>query len=119
MNIKETSRQKRHARIRKKVLGTSERPRLCVYKSLNNIYAQIIDDIKGTTLISASTLDKEMKIGEGHKGNADNAKKTGQLLAVKASKAGIKRVVFDRGGYRYHGRIKALADGAREGGLEF
>lgn len=119
MNIKEASRQKRHARIRKKVLGTTERPRLCVYKSLNNIYAQIIDDIKGTTLISASTLDKEMKTGEGHKGNTDNAKKTGQLLAVNASKVGIKRVVFDRGGYKYHGRIKALADGAREGGLEF
>lgn len=119
MNIKELSRKRRHIRLRKKVLGTADRPRLSVYKSLNNIYAQIIDDAKGHTLVSASTLDKELKEEKGHKGNVAAAKKIGQMLASRAAIAGVKRVVFDRGGYKYHGCVKALADGAREGGLEF
>ncbi|RMG66787.1 MAG: 50S ribosomal protein L18 [Nitrospirae bacterium] len=120
--MKRTKRQariRRHRRIRKKVFGTPERPRLSVYGSLNHIYAQIIDDIKGHTLVAASTLDKELKAEIGHGGNVDSAKKVGQLIAKRALEKGIKRVVFDRGGFRYHGRIKALADAAREGGLEF
>jgi large subunit ribosomal protein L18 len=116
---KKTGKQRRHDRIRKKVIGVAERPRLCVYRSLNNIYAQIIDDTKGSTLVAASTLDKELKAEEGHKGNITAAKKVGLLLAKKASAAGLKVVVFDRSGYRYHGSIKALAEGSREGGLEF
>ncbi|MDI6728260.1 MAG: 50S ribosomal protein L18 [Thermodesulfovibrionales bacterium] len=119
MNIKELARERRHARIRKKVFGTAERPRLSVFRSLNHIYAQIIDDTTGHTIVSASTLDKEFKEEKGHKGNVAMAKKVGQLLALKASKSGIKSVVFDRGGYKYHGCIKALAEAAREGGLEF
>jgi large subunit ribosomal protein L18 len=116
---KKIGKQRRHDRIRKKVAGTAERPRLCVYRSLNNVYAQIIDDTKGATLLAASTLEKDLKGEKGHKGNIEAAKKVGVLLAKKASAAGIKRVVFDRGGYRYHGSIKALAEGSREGGLEF
>lgn len=119
MNIKEVARKRRHARIRKRVFGTAERPRISVFRSLNHIYAQIIDDTKGRTLVSASTLDREFKEEKGHKGNVATAKKIGQLLALKAAKAGIKSVVFDRGGYKYHGCIKALAEAAREGGLEF
>lgn len=119
MNIKELSKEKRHRRIRKKISGTPDKLRLCVFKSLNNIYAQLIDDTKGVTLVSSSTLDAELKDEKGHKGNMVQAKKIGQLLAAKALKAGIKKVVMDRGGYKYHGRIKALAEGAREGGLEF
>ncbi|WP_333654773.1 50S ribosomal protein L18 [Dissulfurispira sp.] len=119
MNIKELARKRRHARIRKRVFGTAERPRLSVFRSLNHIYAQIIDDTKGHTVASVSTLDKELKEEKGHKGNVAMAKKAGQLLALKAAKAGIKSVVFDRGGYKYHGCIKALAEAAREGGLEF
>lgn len=119
MKVKELSRKRRHIRIRKKVSGTGSRPRLCVYKSLNHIYAQIIDDVKGQTVVSASTLDRDLKEDKGHKGNVASAKKVGQMLASKASRIGIKEVVFDRGGYKYHGRIKALADGARESGLEF
>lgn len=119
MNLKEQARERRHRRIRKKVLGSGERPRLCVYKSLNHIYAQIIDDTKGHTVVAFSTNDGGLKEEKGHKGNTAMAKKVGLALATKASAAGIKKVVFDRGGYRYHGRIKALADGAREGGLEF
>jgi len=118
VSVKEQARERRHKRIRKKVFGTAERTRLCVYRSLNHIYAQIIDDAKGHTVMAASTLDKSMR-EEGHKGNAAMAKKVGQTLAAKAVTAGMKKVVFDRGGYRYHGRIKALAEGAREGGLEF
>lgn len=112
-------RERRHERIRKKVLGTSERPRLSVYRSLNNIYAQIIDDTKGTTLIAASTLEADVRSLGGHKGNVATAKKVGELVARKAVTKGIKKVVFDRGGYLYHGRVKALADAAREAGLEF
>jgi len=110
------ARMKRHQRVRKNISGTAERPRLSVYRSLNHIYAQIIDDTKGTTLVSASSLDKEF---EGYGGNIDGAKAVGNLVAKKALEKGIKAVVFDRGGYIYHGRVAALADGAREGGLEF
>jgi large subunit ribosomal protein L18 len=116
---KKIGKQRRQERIRKKVAGTTERPRLSVYRSLNNVYAQIIDDTKGVTLAAASTLDKDIKGTEGHKGNAVAAKKVGELIAKKAVAAGIKQVVFDRSGYRYHGSIKALAEGSREGGLEF
>jgi large subunit ribosomal protein L18 len=105
--------------VRKKVFGTPERPRLSVYGSLNHIYAQIIDDMKGHTLVAASTLDKELRAEIKHGGNVESARKVGQLIAKRAVEKGIKKVVFDRGGFRYHGRIKALADAAREGGLEF
>ncbi len=101
------------------MFGTPERLRLSVYRSLNHIYAQIIDDIKGHTLVSASSLDKEFKEKMTHKGNIETAKQVGKLLAKKALGKNIKKVVFDRGGYLYHGRIKALAEAAREGGLEF
>ena len=110
------ARMKRHQRVRKNISGTSERPRLSVYRSLNHIYAQIIDDTKGTTLVSASSLDKGF---EGYGGNIDGAKAVGNAVAKKALDKGIKAVVFDRGGYIYHGRVAALAEGAREGGLEF
>lgn len=115
------ARERRHARVRKKVAGTPERPRLNVYRSLEHIYAQVIDDTKGHTLVSASTLDKEVlkEIGKEGKPKVDEAKLVGKIVAERAKQAGITAVVFDRGGYRYHGRIKALADGAREGGLEF
>jgi large subunit ribosomal protein L18 len=116
---KKIGKSRRHDRIRKKVSGIGERPRLCVYRSLNNVYAQIIDDTKGATLAAASTLDKDLRGEDGHKGNIAAAKKVGILLAKKATAAGIKQVVFDRSGYRYHGSIKALAEGSREGGLEF
>src|SRR5271165_5308626 len=108
-------RQRIHSRIRRKMQGTSERPRLNVYRSLNHIYAQIIDDGKGETLLSASSLAAKVKTG----GNVAAAKEVGKLVAERAIEKGIKRVVFDRGGYLYHGRIKALADAAREAGLEF
>lgn len=119
--IKKTSRNEarkaRHARIRKKVSGTSELPRLCVFRSLKNISAQIIDDTKGITLVSASSNDKDLDIKNG--GNIEASKLVGALVAKKAKKAKISKVVFDRGGYLYHGRVKALADAARENGLEF
>ena len=110
------ARIKRHQRVRKNISGTAERPRLSVYRSLNHIYAQIIDDTKGTTLVSASSLEKDF---EGYGGNIDGAKAVGNLVAKKALEKGIKAVVFDRGGYIYHGRVAALAEGAREGGLDF
>ena len=109
-------RIKRHNRVRGKISGTAERPRLCVFRSESNIYAQIIDDVNGVTLTSASTLEKEF---EGATGNAEAAKKVGLKLAERAKEKGITEVVFDRGGYIYHGRVAALAEGAREGGLEF
>lgn len=112
-------RIRRHKRIRKTVIGTPERPRLSVYRSNNNIYAQVIDDSTGRTLVSASTLDKDFKGYTGHRGNVEAAKRVGELIAKRAVASGIKRVVFDRGGYLYHGSIKALADAARESGLEF
>lgn len=112
-------RQKRHLRIRKKVHGTPERPRLNVYRSLNHIYAQIIDDKAGRTLVSASTLDKELKGKLEATGNKEAARVVGKLVAERALAKGITEVVFDRGGYIYHGRVKELAEGAREGGLKF
>lgn len=111
------ARQRRHERIRKKVVGTTERPRLSVYRSLNHIYAQIIDDSTGQTLVAASTIEPAVRAGQG--GNVTAAKRIGELVAQKALGQGIKKVVFDRGGYLYHGRVKALADAARETGLEF
>jgi len=116
---REEKRQLRHSRVKKKVVGTSERPRLNVFKSLNHIYAQIIDDYAGRTLVSASTNDKEMKGKIKSGGNIEAAKVVGVLIAKRAAGKGIGKVVFDRGGYLYHGRVKALADAAREGGLEF
>lgn len=116
---KEIGRSRRHERIRKKVAGTQARPRLSVYRSLNNIYAQIIDDAKGKTLVSASSQDSAMKAVKEHKGNCKTAKDVGDLVAKRALEKGIKKVVFDRSGYLYHGRIKALADAARAAGLEF
>lgn len=116
---KEHSRQRRHRRIRKQVQGTGAKPRLSVYKSLNNIYAQLIDDLSGKTILSASTLEKEISASIKHGGNVDAAKKVGATIARKALDKKITDVVFDRGGYRYHGCIKALADAAREQGLKF
>ena len=110
-------RQSRHARVRAKVSGTTSIPRLNVFRSNNNIFAQIIDDEASKTLVSASSIDKELKLENG--GNVDAAVKVGELLAKRAKKAKISKVVFDRGGYLYHGRVKALADAARENGLEF
>ena len=110
-------RAKKHKSIRNKVSGTAERPRLSVYRSLNNIFAQIIDDVKGVTLVSASTVEKDGKIENGS--NVEAAKIIGERIAKKAIEKGIKAVVFDRSGYVYTGRIKALADAAREAGLEF
>ena len=109
-------RLKRHKRVRSKVSGTPERPRLNVFRSEKNIYAQIIDDVAGNTLVSASTVEKSF---EGNGSNCDAAKKIGSVLAERALQKGIEEVVFDRGGYIYHGRVKALAEGAREGGLKF
>lgn len=116
---KNQARLKRHRRQRNKINGTTERPRLNVYRSLNNIYAQVIDDVKGVTLVSASTLDKELTENVNHGGNKESAKMVGELVAKRALAAGVKQVVFDRGGYLYHGRVKELADAAREAGLEF
>jgi large subunit ribosomal protein L18 len=110
------SRLNRHKRVRAKISGTSARPRLNVFRSLNHIYAQIIDDVKGVTLVAASTVDKDF---DGYGGNSEAAKKVGLDLAKKATDIGITQVVFDRGGYLYHGRVKELAEGAREGGLKF
>jgi large subunit ribosomal protein L18 len=113
------ARERRHIRVRKHVSGTTNRPRLNVFKSLTGIYAQIIDDTEGNTLISASTIDKELR--EKMKGlkKIEQAKAIGQAVAERAKSKGISTVVFDRGGFRYVGRVKALADGAREGGLQF
>ena len=109
-------RARRHARVRRKISGTAERPRLCVYRSNANIYAQIIDDVAGNTLVQASTLDKEIKIKHANK---EAAKELGTLIAKRAADKKIKTVVFDRGGYIYHGVVKELAEAAREGGLTF
>ncbi len=117
-NSKEIGRKRRHVRIRRRVVGTTERPRLSVYRSLNQIYAQVIDDTKGVTFVAASSLDISFKSAKG-KGNIAMAKEVGGLIAKRAVEKGIKQIVFDRSGYLYHGRIKALADGAREAGLEF
>jgi len=109
-------RLKRHKRVRAKISGTPEMPRLNVFRSEANIYAQVIDDVNGVTLASASSLDKEI---EGNGGNKTAARAVGKLVAERAKAKGIETVVFDRGGYLYHGRVKALAEGAREGGLKF
>ena len=114
---KNEKRQKRHFRSRKNIFGTAEKPRLNVYRSLSNIYAQIIDDVAGETLVSASTVEKDIK--ENYGGNIEAAKAVGAAIAKKALEKGIKVVVFDRGGYLYHGRVAALAAAAREAGLEF
>ena len=113
---KNAMRLKRHVRVRGKVSGTTERPRLNVFRSNANIYAQIIDDVNGVTLVSANTLEKEF---EGATGNCEAAKKVGTVLAERALAKGIDQVVFDRGGYIFHGRVAALAEGARENGLKF
>ncbi|MBQ2677050.1 MAG: 50S ribosomal protein L18 [Clostridia bacterium] len=110
------ARLNRHKRVRGKITGTAERPRLNVFRSLNNIYAQIIDDVKGVTLVSASTVEAGF---EGNGGNKEAARKIGQIVAERAAAKNITEVVFDRGGNIYHGRVKELAEGAREGGLKF
>ena len=120
--MSEKSRQarvRRHRRVRAKISGTAERPRLNVFRSLGQIYAQVIDDVAGHTLVSASTIDRELRAQVTDKNKTEAAKMVGALVAQRAQAVGIKTVVFDRGGYKYHGRIKALADGAREAGLEF
>jgi large subunit ribosomal protein L18 len=114
---KNVVRKKRHARVRSKLSGTAARPRLNVFRSNKHIYAQLIDDVNGVTLASASTLDKEVNLESSS--NVDAAVKVGEIVAKRAVEKGVKVVVFDRGGYLYHGRVKALADAARENGLEF
>ena len=113
---RKAKRRRRHIRVRRKISGTPECPRLCVYRSNSNIYAQIIDDVAGNTIVSASTLDKEIKTKHANK---EAAKEVGTLIAKKATEKNIKQVVFDRGGYIYHGVVKELAEAAREAGLEF
>ncbi len=116
---KNNGRQMRHRRLRKKIVGTNERPRLSVYKSLNSFYVQIINDEIGNTLVSASTMESEIKSQISNGSNKKSAELVGKKIAERALENGIKTVVFDRGGYKYHGTIKVLADAAREGGLEF
>ncbi len=113
------ARQRRHFRMRTKVVGTPGRPRLSVFRSEKNIFAQIIDDTRGVTLVSLSTLNKDMKPGEKDVKPVESARLVGKLLAAKAAEKNIAKVVFDKSGYQYHGRVRALADGAREGGLKF
>jgi large subunit ribosomal protein L18 len=119
---KDQTRQKIHSRIRKSLAGTTERPRLNIYRSVNHIYAQVIDDAKGTTIVSAASIEKGKAV-KGEKrptgGNVASAKDVGKMIAERAQQKGVKKVVFDRGGYLYHGRVKALADAARAAGLEF
>ena len=116
---KNAKRLQRHKRVRRKVFGTPQRPRLCVFRSSNNIYAQIIDDTNRVTLVAASSLDEAVKGAVNHTGNKEAAKLVGEKVKKKAVEKGITEVVFDRGGYIYHGRIKELAEGAREAGLKF
>jgi large subunit ribosomal protein L18 len=113
------ARKKRHARVRAKISGTAEKPRLCVFRSLNHIYVQIIDDISGHTLVSASSKDAEISANTEGKNKKEIAELVGTMVAQRATGNGIKTVVFDRGGYQYHGRIQTLADAARKAGLEF
>lgn len=113
------ARLKRKKRIRKKITGTAQRPRLCVYKGLKHMYAQLVDDAAGRVITGVSTLTVEVKAGMTYGGNVGSAKKVGEAMAKKALALGIKEVLFDRNGFKYHGRVKALADGAREGGLIF
>ncbi|SJZ98744.1 50S ribosomal protein L18 [Selenihalanaerobacter shriftii] len=114
-----TSRQRRHKRVRKKVSGTPSKPRLNVYRSLKHIYAQVIDDLAGETLVSASTIEPAIRDEVDNGGNVEAAKEVGKLVAKRALEEGIEQVVFDRGGNKFHGRIKAVAEAARESGLEF
>lgn len=116
---KRLARIKRHKRVRKNISGCSERPRLCIFRSLKHIYAQVIDDQKGITLVSLSTLNPEIKKKEEYQGNIKAAETLGSLLAKKLEEKGIKEVVFDRGGYLYHGRVKAVAESARKGKIVF
>ena len=116
---KNENRLARHKRVRKKISGTPERPRMNVFKSARNIYVQIIDDINRVTLVSASTIDKEINLDGVYAGNKEAAKKVGELIAKKANEKGISEVVFDRGGYLYHGSVKELAESARQAGLKF
>lgn len=117
--LKRAQRERRHARVRARVDGTQARPRLNVFRSLTNIYAQVIDDVAGKTIVSASTIDNDVQKQLDGKNKTDAAKLVGKVVAERAKEAGITHVVFDRGGYRYHGRVAALAEGAREAGLEF
>ena len=116
---KNKARIKKHLKVRKKISGTQEKPRLCVFRSTKHIYAQIIDDTKGHTLVAASSVEPAFKSKYSNGGNVDTAKEVGKMIGEKALAKGIKNVVFDRGGYLYHGRVAALAEGARESGLEF
>ena len=116
---KNANRLQRHKRVRRKISGTTQRPRLCVFRSSNNIYAQIIDDTNRVTLVAASSLDAEVKGAVNHTGNKEAAKIVGAIIAKKAVEKGITEVVFDRGGYLYHGRVQELAEAAREAGLKF
>jgi large subunit ribosomal protein L18 len=116
---KNANRLQRHKRVRSKITGTTQRPRLCIFRSANNIYAQIIDDTNRVTIAAASSLDAEVKGAVNHTGNKEAAKKVGEMIAKKAVEKGITEVVFDRGGYLYHGRVQELAEGAREAGLKF
>jgi large subunit ribosomal protein L18 len=116
---KRLARRRRHARVRKRVYGTTERPRLCVFRSLQHIYVQVIDDTQSRTLVSASTMDAQVRAEVAGKDRIAQAAAVGKVVAQRAQEAGIETVVFDRGGYKYHGRIKSLAESARKGGLEF
>ncbi len=116
---KKESREKRQRRIRKNMTGTAERPRLAIFRSAKHIYAQVIDDVSGRTIASASTLSKDLRGGLGDGNKTDAAKKVGALVAEQCKSKDVTKVVFDRGGFLYHGRVKALADAAREGGLDF
>jgi len=115
----EAARKRRHRRVRKRVVGTSQRPRFNVFRSLKHIYAQVIDDTRGHTLAAASTLDPELRDKVKGLTKTEQAKLVGELLAKRALERGVKKVAFDRGGYKYHGRVKSLAEASREGGLEF
>jgi len=118
-NNRSVARKRRHARVRLNLAGTAQRPRLAVFRSVTEIYAQVIDDAEGKTLVSASSVDKELRDQMKDKKKAEQARLVGKLVAERAKNKGIKAVVFDRGGFQYTGRVKALADGAREGGLQF
>jgi large subunit ribosomal protein L18 len=118
-NTRSAARQKRHLRVRKKIFGTTDCPRLSIFRSVGEIYAQVIDDIEGTTLVSASSIDKELRAKLVGLKKSEQATQVGKIVAERAKAKGIEAVVFDRGGFRYTGRVKALADGAREGGLKF
>jgi large subunit ribosomal protein L18 len=116
---REQKRDRRHIRVRRNIAGTAERPRVSVFRSLSQIYAQVIDDTTGRTLVAASSVDQELRAKIGKLKKSEQAKEVGKALAQRAQSKGIKQVVFDRGGYRYHGRVKALAEAAREAGLQF